>query len=41
MLQHDERWARRPARKLKLDFLTVLVLAAVGMLIIGAVLLLK
>ena len=41
MLQQDERWQRRPARRLSMDFATVLVLLAVGALVIGAVLLLK
>lgn len=41
MLQQDEGWQRRPARRLSMDFATVLVLLAVGALVIGAVLLLK
>ena len=42
MLQHDDRWqARGHQRILKADVLTVLVLIGVGVLVIGAVLLLK
>lgn len=41
MLQQDERWQRRPARRLSMDFATVLVLLGVAALVIGAVLLLK
>lgn len=42
MLQHDDRWKRQAHRRiLKADFLTVMVLIGVGVLIIGAVLMMK
>ena len=42
MLQHDDRWKRQgPRRMMKADVLTVLVLVGVGMLVIGAVMLMK
>ena len=42
MLQHDERWTRQiPLRMLKADVLTVLVLVGAGVLLIGAVMLMK
>ena len=42
MLQHDERWTRQgPRRMMKADVLTVLVLVGAGVLLIGAVMLMK
>lgn len=42
MLQHDERWTRQgPRRMMKADVLTVLVLVGSGVLLIGAVMLMK